>query len=397
MFDSKSSSWVDNPFESCSVAWLCTFKVDQGPYGYLQFAVSETSHRSNQIIANQSDCPTNLTLHEHIAFGSLRSGPRLQWLNIARELREKSLSFHEQAVGTLLLQAAWQIGPLDVDGKWEWHVELNNAEFGTVLLQELEDFLVTFEANWLMRVSLRTVIVLTCRLLASTTIPNLIERAYALLRRVRAVSVDWMHQLASKLQAIEEDDEINRFQSYLCEAALNCRATYDVDSNHAPSLLRDSHDITVLVESAIVIYGNTPKTPSGHLKTLLDRDRRLSHSLEALLLQRISESPNCLNRAITTIWSMYRQETGCVWERLDLPNDRWLTTTTLAQADQDSLRVHLNILDGCLLVNGMPLDRLPRSYLNDKDGTYSRILSQARNIFILREPCVSLLLFYRKC
>ncbi|KAI9441024.1 hypothetical protein H4582DRAFT_1515907 [Lactarius indigo] len=40
---------------------------------------------SNEVIAGQADCPPELTPHEYLAFSGLRSGPRLQWLNVARE------------------------------------------------------------------------------------------------------------------------------------------------------------------------------------------------------------------------------------------------------------------------------------------------------------------------
>jgi hypothetical protein len=118
--------------------------------------VSSTQHTPNDIIASQADCPEEINLHEFIAFSGLRSGPRLQWSNIARELASPSLSFNREEVHTLITQAAWQIGPLS-NGVREWHLDLGLSSFGNVLLGELESVLTKMKANWQEGVTVRTI------------------------------------------------------------------------------------------------------------------------------------------------------------------------------------------------------------------------------------------------
>jgi hypothetical protein len=118
--------------------------------------VSGTQHTPNDILASQADCPEEITLHEFIAFSGLRSGPRLQWLNIARELASPYLSFRREEVHTLVTQAAWQLGPLS-DGVREWHIDLNIPSFGNTLLRELESLLEKIRTNWLEEVTVRTI------------------------------------------------------------------------------------------------------------------------------------------------------------------------------------------------------------------------------------------------
>ena len=48
------------------------------------------------------------------------------------------------------------------------------------------------------------------------------------------------------------------------------------------------------------------------------------------------------------------------WEQLQYPNARWLTCRTEGIVDQPSRTVHINLLDGELLVVGQPLGGLPR-------------------------------------
>jgi len=156
-FDCICGSWVTDSFSESSVAKLCTPSTPKSsPYNRLRLHVSGTQHTANDVIAAQDDCPKEISLHEYIAFSGLRSGPRLQWLNIARELASPSLSFRREEVHTLITQAAWQLGPLS-DGVREWHVDLGISRFGNALLRELESLLGKIKANWLEEVTVRTI------------------------------------------------------------------------------------------------------------------------------------------------------------------------------------------------------------------------------------------------
>jgi hypothetical protein len=64
----------------------CKMQLSMGPYRVLQYAVDGTSHTSNMVLSGQLNCPKELSIHEYLAFGNLRAGHRLQWLNILREL-----------------------------------------------------------------------------------------------------------------------------------------------------------------------------------------------------------------------------------------------------------------------------------------------------------------------
>src|SRR6266702_392350 len=157
LYDRKAKSWAARPFLGSNIANFCTPPIPvSSPYSKIHSFVSETHHTSNEVIAAQADCPPELSPHEYMAFSGLRSGPRLQWLNIARELSSPSLSFRREEVHTLITQAAWHLGPLS-DGVREWHTDLGISSFGWTLLHELEDLLGRIEANWLEEVTIRTI------------------------------------------------------------------------------------------------------------------------------------------------------------------------------------------------------------------------------------------------
>jgi hypothetical protein len=157
LFDRTRNSWTIDSFFRSSVTELCTPPIPtSSPYRHLHHFVSNTKHKPNDIIASQADCPDEITLHEFLAFSGLRSGPRLQWLNITRELASPHLSFRLGEVHTLVTQAAWQLGPLS-DGVREWHIDLSIPSFGNALLRELESLLEKIRANWLEEVTVRTI------------------------------------------------------------------------------------------------------------------------------------------------------------------------------------------------------------------------------------------------
>jgi hypothetical protein len=113
LYDDTHKSWAITPSSGCSLAKLCASPIpESSPYSNLHHFVSDTQHTPNDIIAAQAECPDEIKPHEFMSFSGLRSGPRLQWLNIARELASPYLSFRREEVHTLITQAAWQLGPL---------------------------------------------------------------------------------------------------------------------------------------------------------------------------------------------------------------------------------------------------------------------------------------------
>jgi hypothetical protein len=159
LFDRKHKSWMieSSSLSPCSAAELCNPPIpNSSPYRHIHQFVLGTRHTPNDFIAAQADCPEEINLHEFISFSGLRSSPRLQWLNIARELAALSLSFRREEVHTLITQAAWQLGPLS-NGIREWHVDLSISSFGNALLSELESLLGKIKANWQEEVTVRTI------------------------------------------------------------------------------------------------------------------------------------------------------------------------------------------------------------------------------------------------
>ncbi|KAI9781452.1 MAG: hypothetical protein M1816_002373 [Peltula sp. TS41687] len=166
MYDMTVQKRTEELLHRCTVCDMCTAKLLSGPYKSLQVAVENTVHTSNEVIANQGECPKELNIHEFYAFATLRSDHRLQWRNIARELATRLLNFSCEETHTLIIQAAWQVGPLSGTVRCsESHVDLEEKEFEISLLSVLEKALGTVQENWQGAVAARTFVALATRLL----------------------------------------------------------------------------------------------------------------------------------------------------------------------------------------------------------------------------------------
>ncbi|KAG1894556.1 uncharacterized protein F5891DRAFT_1152294 [Suillus fuscotomentosus] len=358
-FDTTTDAWVTDVLLRCDATKLCTFLLPKGPYNGMQQYLEGTSHTSNEVMSNQVGCHKDMTIHEFIAFGALRSGPRLQWMNVLRELRARTLNFRREEVHLLLTQAISQVGPFSSDDGLIWHEELNSIPFLIALLGELDDLMASVERNWLEAITIDTIVMLVCRVLSSTQEQSVKNRGHALLRRIRTAAFTLLTQLSEKMQASNDETVSRDLQGRVRDMAVTCRSTFDVDGD-ASLLLTSNDDIKVFVYCAVMIYDNTPSQLDNlpqHSKLLLERDKRCCHALEPIIRQYAEFHREGLDCAMAKIWGSYRP--GTPWRALAAPNSRWLVAQTAPSNSQSPQDVHINLISGCLLVDGKQLGRLP--------------------------------------
>ncbi|KAJ6533694.1 hypothetical protein B0H19DRAFT_1272335 [Mycena capillaripes] len=377
LYDCSRSCWAAASFSKCSLSDVCTPALSpSSPYFPSAHTLASTLHTQNSVLASQDRARASLTLHEHISFGSLRSGGRLQWLNITRELRMRILAFHHPDVHTLIAQAASQIGPISQQDVAEWHIELAEHAFGRLLLEELQRLLADTRDNWSNTTTMQTIVFLLGRWLVSARDhPDLVLHGCRLLRDARTVTYDWMRLLISRLQGFTDQEMVTDFQNRICTVAAICRATYDVDPIFFGSVLSSDEDASMIIECSIVIHDNSsPRDTDIHdpLHTFLMRDRRLSHSIEPFLKARIEQHRGGLDKAVQHEWPGYSPEGP--WVFATGANECWASTRTASVAGADPQVVDINIRNGTLLVDGKPLGRLPTEIVSH--DTYIRLFGK---------------------
>ena len=234
-----------------------THELPSGPYANsrTQHYLENTTHTPNEVLSAQVSCHEDLSLHEFISFGHLRSGGSLQWINILRELRSRTLNFRRPEVHLLFTQACTQVGPLGDNGSLVWHQELQDASFCCALLDELESLFVDVGAGSSDGPVMATVSLLAC-LLASSAGGDIAERAIALLRNVRGKTFDWVHELLCDWIDSPANGECS---DLLRDMAAVCRSTFDVGPAMAHKLLHSAQDIEVALSCAILVRTTIPR------------------------------------------------------------------------------------------------------------------------------------------
>ncbi|KAL8684456.1 MAG: hypothetical protein Q9224_006340, partial [Gallowayella concinna] len=81
-FDTTRGIWLGQQSEKPSFSTHCQTLLHEDSYTNLQYAIDSTMHSQNDVLAGQAECRPEMSLHEYIAYGSLRAdGEIAQWLN----------------------------------------------------------------------------------------------------------------------------------------------------------------------------------------------------------------------------------------------------------------------------------------------------------------------------
>ena len=356
-------AWACNPFSSHHEASqhlhkLLTMKIDpRGPYRSLQPVVSSTTFTSNAVIASQSVCSESVTLHDHEAFGHIRTGHKLQWRNMLRELRRGVLNISHEDVYLLFLQAMWQAGPRSKGNEWRRESHLDGAEavFGLEAVQEMEAVLDSIQDNRTWAYACGVLIAMAARILSLTDQPQVRDASVGFLHRVRYVVHKWLREItgvdertATEIDFANEagDGTVERTRQALLLAILGC-STFDVDDEHIDRVFQSAQDVSLLVEWRYTICISTPpvlSTLPSSLRILYHRDQILAIHLLPGLCAKIGAFPggeSGIDDGIKSIWHGY-VPTG-IWAEYGQHN-RWYSTRTAAGHGFKSLEVHFNLL-----------------------------------------------------
>ena len=377
LWDARGSHWLHDQKSTPSIYHQCITQLPEGSYTNLQYAVNATSHTQNRVISEQRSCPADLSLLEFVSFGSLRAdGERTQWLNIKRELCSSNLHLNAEAVYILFRQAAWQAGSYNDSPYRVSHMECDDRVFCRELLSILERNVESVKPNWKSDNALLLFTTLTLRILSLSPRPEIKTMALALLQKIREVAHSWTQNLGQMIHDTTAPEVLQRLQQRRLKSAILCKMTFDVDELDLHNSLATPNDVCTWILCSNTVQENTGNSGAElkrDLRLLLLRDKNLSHRLfghvRTLIIQ---GNQGGLNKAIGHIWSSF-EPTSAGWTALQDPSfQRWIMSVTEAKPGRTSQRVLYDLLEGELLVDGVPLGRLPKMYTQSE--IYLRVL-----------------------
>ncbi|KAH6861099.1 hypothetical protein BKA58DRAFT_448898 [Alternaria rosae] len=316
---------------------------------------------ANEVVASLSDCPTHFSIDEYKALGALPLGNNIIHPNILAQLAIPSVDYTKIETQCIVLQAVYQAGPPSQCIGRSGHSILTEASFGHAVIAQLETNLGRIEENWESWRAAATFSLLARRVLSLTLAPEVRSRALDYLETLRAVCLRWLRRLKERVAASTDDGQRTELWSRATEVALLCTSTYDVEETDFETVLQQESAISTLLQSSIVVQehcgtmqSDFPELFSISLQSWKSLMYRILQTLRNLVLKNHSG----LSDAIKANWAAFEESNPSnSWSSLDENHQKqWLLTTS------GSLPVHFNLLTGELLVNGLPLARLPAEY-----------------------------------
>ncbi|KAJ4208350.1 hypothetical protein NW767_001454 [Fusarium falciforme] len=360
-FDEERHAFLSTFSPSYDLVDLCTFKLPpraQVLQDFLKRPWDQPNGQTpNTVISSLSDCPSYMSLGEYKALAALPIGYRIQWMNVLTQLAMPSIDFNKAETATFLLQMSLQAGPNALSTVTRCtHTRLSDPQFGSQMLESLTQCVSRVHENWESHTSLWCFTFLTSRLL-SVGAEHLSKPLLSLLAQCRKISYKWLCRLMTRVQETTDDAQRQEFLETAFKIALICADTFNVDDRFLPKILADPQEASILLEASIGICNNSKiknTTEDVVLDILYNRWMYTLHRARPVLIRDIVKNGNsCLDIAIHRSWPAFIADSE--WS-VTPSTCYWLETTS------SRIGVHFSILTGELLVNGLPLSRLPREF-----------------------------------
>ncbi|KAF5698569.1 hypothetical protein FMUND_15060 [Fusarium mundagurra] len=368
-YDESQNCFLEDLLPTEGLSTLCTFDLPKRAQALKRFLVrtwlKPEGETPNQVIASQSDCPEYLSLSEYKVLAELPYGYNIQWVSILTQLAMPKIDFNKMETAIFLLQMSLQAGPRSPTSTRCTHLRLKDREFGHQMLEHLTKGVSHIQENWESYTALSSYTLLASRLLSQ--VPSELSHAFlGLLEKCREISYRWLMTILRRVEETTSEIRRREFLKTALNIALICGDSFNVYDSFLPVILADAKQASMLVECSIIIYNNASlkcETETGLRGILFDRWNYTMHRVCAILNEQNLLAISCLDLAIKRHWPAFQPTAS--WTSA-AETSYWFETTS-----RGHLQVHYNILTGELLVNGLPLARLPEQY--ERHDDYERL------------------------
>ena len=359
---------------SPNFTFYCRVELPEGPYKPLQPSIESTSHSQNEVIATQAVCPNTMSLHEYIAYGSLRAdGESTQWLNITRELYGAALSLNSSEVCKLITYAIWQAGSSGDCLFRKSHRLIASEFFCREILAGVRALIEPTCSNWKNDNILQLSVTIILRILGLNLDAPIAKECLNLLSRCRKAAREWMMTLHEDMRQSDDGHKLLQLRDRLLKAVLLCRMTYDREWDMMEKDLNDAAELQTWTVSSIILRQSLLPNEIAldrEVQMLKIRDCKLAWRVWSLMTT--STTGGMISTVLDASLAEFRiASVACPtqWSPCDPPNSRWFEKQVNTVSGGESKRISFNALEGHLLVDGQPLGRLPTAYVQSKAYT----------------------------
>ncbi|WQF85211.1 hypothetical protein CDEST_10225 [Colletotrichum destructivum] len=366
-YDGRRSCFL-TPFRTTdTIPKDCTYKMPPASKHVQEYLFRPSTMPSgpppNTVLASLNECPEDMTIEEFKAIASIPLGYNLQWRNIMVQLFSPSVDFNRRETVLVIQQCIYQAGPPNRSTSRCAHGICEDEKFASRMVEGLFEATQRFDENWQSSAALTAFTALARCLFSLTPSSDIRQECLGFLSKARSVTFSWAQDLKSKAQESSVDVDKLEFQRRAIEAYLICADTFNIDERFQDAVFSDNASVSTFLQCSIAIQegGQTLLTSlDASVQYLYSRWQRTSFLHCRFLRERIVSggSPG-LDDAISASWSVYQPSR--VWEQVSVKHRSWLTSIT---ASLRPMVVHFCLLTGEFLVDGVPLNRLPKDYLD---------------------------------
>lgn len=364
MYDSWGKGvWTASQYQKATLRQSCVSPLPGTVNAMLAPLLQSTGHTHNSVVVQHTQRPAGMSSQEYILYGTVRSGERLQWINILAVLRSHDIDLNSTPTALLLLHASSQVGtPGSVE---PYHLrdsqgDLNSDLFCNTLLAALASRLEIIESNW--KETTTAAVILTLTLALSSLAPRVADQCMALIIRIRRIGLAWIRQLAQTYKQMRGSSENAVSQGdlpqHIVKSCILARRTYAfVSAASTPCL--DQESVEEYVEISIHLH--------AHMSTMADdngldsrwtseilNDAHNARSILTSFVRWVDLADDAFSRGIQRYWSSASFDGK--WNIVHMDDKAWIANQSLTRP------VHLNLVTGSLLISGQPLSRLPSDY-----------------------------------
>lgn len=358
---SHSALWTQEQTGQLSLQRYCNVKLSSCSAEHLAQYVNYTTHTTNSVIARQFKYLPDLSPHEAVLFGSLRSGEKLQWFNILGAVMSPELDLNSPATAALFCHSLFQVGAASTKAPLhlrESKIPLHDEHFSASLLNALESAFAEIEANFKEVSTAAILLKVSLKVLSMTSFASITSRCMDLVIRIRQAALAWIRQITQ----LRQDQKNTRVDSRVLKdlsrqilaACLLCRHSYDFDNEIRQSMFCDDSAVADYIESSIHLHTHRNSlVDDDHLATEVLNDAYLARRLGSFLEAEVLRNNSVLSSGVQRFW------------RTATFTGQWRTVhskTCWMEGRTDSKVVHYNLVTGSLLVSGRAMSQLPSQY-----------------------------------
>ncbi|KAJ4350053.1 uncharacterized protein N0V89_008674 [Didymosphaeria variabile] len=327
---------------------------------------------SNEILASQTKCPSDLNIHEFMAWQELLSGTNRRWLSLLRELGATNLNFSTESTWAIISKLVLQVGPSSLGHSLrDIHMVFEDATFCEKLLEQVSNRLDVIRRNWREPVQMDMVITLLLKIISLSSSSGVRAKALELLDGVRIATWDWCLTLQSLPPNTAQDFTIFAlWASVLCKRTVQgpMTSTLHLDTAALQSFIGAS---IMLQESFVGPFDDMPYT----LRKLLLEDLLHAFKDRTALANLVISNPKALLAAIDHIWPLPLGALDDVPHIRLVPQTWWVEVSIRSRHQQAMHLVHYHLFRGDFLIDGKQSGILPAVYhmpvIQELFGTYA--------------------------